>query len=170
MLRNVSLMQRLAQHERVQQMHEALERQREELEQRLATITAQAETIRRLSTPVLELGDGVLVLPIIGAIDPHRAENMMEGLLTRLVATRARSVILDVTGVDALDAAAADHLLRVTRAASLLGARCVLTGVRPAVADTLAGLGVGFGDLRVFRDLGAGLRHCLQEKAERATR
>ncbi|MFY0536099.1 STAS domain-containing protein [Nannocystis pusilla] len=71
------------------------------------------------------------MLPIIGAIDPHRAENMMEGLLTRLVATRARSVILDVTGVDALDAAAADHLLGVTRAASLLGARCVLTGCAP---------------------------------------
>ena len=163
-LRNVMLMQTLAQHERVQQMHEALARQREELEERLMTITAQAETIRQLSTPVLELWDGVLVLPIIGAIDQHRAGTMMEGLLTRLAATRARSVILDVTGVDALDAAAADHVLRVTRAAALLGAQCVLTGVRPAVADTLVGLGVGFSDLRAFRDLRAGLRHCLQER------
>ena len=162
-LRGVLLLQDAGQHERVQQMLATVERQRGELEHRLATITAQADTIRRLSTPVLELGDGVLVLPLIGAIDPERGVDIAESVLTRLAGSRGRCVILDVTGVDRLDRAAGEALLRVSRAASLLGARCVLTGVRPVVATTLVELEIGLDELQAFHDVGAGLRHCKVE-------
>lgn len=163
-LRNVMLVRRAAQHERVAQMLATVERQREELERRLATISEQAETIRRLSTPAVEIWDGVLALPIVGAIDPERARDVTGGLLERLVAVRARWVLLDVTGVESLDAGAAGFLVHVSRAVALLGARCLLTGVQPAVAAAVAELGGGPSGLLAFRDLRAGLRHCLAER------
>lgn len=133
-----------------------------ELEEKLATIERQAAAIRELSTPVMEIWDDVLVLPIVGVVDSKRSAEIMTNLLDRLVATRSRCVILDVTGVDAVDTSTADTLLRVVRAASLLGARSVLTGLRPAVARMLVEIGAELGELRTFRSLKEGLKDCLR--------
>ena len=162
LLKNVYLVRMLAQQEQLQDMHRALASQHAELESRLATIELQAETIRRLSTPVLEIWHDILVLPLVGAVDPERCDAIRSGLLARLAATRARFVILDVTGVDGLDEPAAAALIGITRAAALLGARCVLTGVQAATAQALVALGVELGELRSFRNLRAGLEACMR--------
>lgn len=164
-LRGALLIQTAAQHERVQQMLATVAAQRAELEQRLTTITSQAAIIRRLSAPVLEIWDGVLVLPLIGELDRARGDDILTALLGRVTATRARSLILDVTGCEAIDADAAAWILRVARAVALLGARCVLTGVRPKIAQGLVATGVPFAEIRVFQDLRAGLRHCVESPA-----
>jgi anti-anti-sigma regulatory factor len=164
LLRNVLLLQTVARQQQIEAMNAQLARHREELELRLATIGEQAATIRRLSIPVLEIWDGVLVLPLIGSVDAGRGQILLESMLERVVATRARRVILDVTGVDDLDAAAADGLLQAVRAAALVGARCVITGVRPAVAATLAEHGTSLGAVQTFRDLRAGLEACLRAR------
>jgi rsbT co-antagonist protein RsbR len=141
---------------------EKLVMQRRQLEERLATIEEQAKAIRDMSTPVLEVWDDVLVVPVIGVVDTERGAEIMESVLQRLSTAQARFVVVDVTGVPMLDDRAADHLLSVVKAASLLGARCVLTGVSPAVAQTVVSLGVDLTKVVTLRNLKAGLRHCLE--------
>ncbi len=143
----------------------------EEMAQKLAAEREKNETLERLrvavhelSTPILEVWDGVLALPLIGVVDSKRAAQVMETLLDAVVKMRGKYVILDVTGVDVLDTATADHLLKIVRAVELLGARCVLTGVRPSVAQTLVELGVSFGSLVTLRNLKHGLDRCLRWK------
>jgi rsbT co-antagonist protein RsbR len=121
--------------------------------------------VRELSTPILEVWDEILAMPVIGVVDSKRAAEMMERVLGEVIEQKARFVILDVTGVQVLDTATADHLLKIVRAVELLGAKCALTGIRPAVAQTLVELGVGFGSLVTQRNLKHGLRTCLQWKA-----
>lgn len=117
----------------------------------------QRRIIRELSTPVVEVWEGILVVPIVGIIDSSRAKQMMEQLLNRIVERGSRIVILDVTGVPSIDTGVADHLLRTTRAARLVGARSILAGISPQVAVTLVRLGVSFGDLDTVGDLRSGL-------------
>ena len=136
--------------------------QRQELEQKLLTIAQQAEAIRGLTTPVIEIWDDVLVLPIVGVVDSRRSLEIMTDLLEAIAETRARCVIVDVTGVDVIDTATADTLLKIVRAASLLGTRCVLTGISPSVAQTLATLGADLSGVRTLRNLKAGLLDCLR--------
>lgn len=145
-----------------------LDSQHRELSERLATITTQAALIRQLSAPVLEVWQDILILPIIGELDPERARDIMQDLLARLSQTRARCIILDVTGMSEIDSIAADHLLKVTAAAQLLGARCVLTGVRASLAIALVSIGVDLGQLKTFRNLRAGLWDCVQGLQSRA--
>jgi rsbT co-antagonist protein RsbR len=145
----------------IKEKEERLIAQRKELEQRLATIEEQAQAIREMSTPVLEVWDDVLVVPVIGVVDTHRGATIMEAVLGRLSTAQARCVVIDVTGVPFLDTSTADHLLKVVSAASLLGAECVLTGVSPAVAQTVVSVGVDLGKLVTLRNLKAGLRYCL---------
>lgn len=118
--------------------------------------------IRRLSTPVIEVWDEIQVLPLIGVIDSTRAQQMTEQLLERIVDQQARVVIIDITGVPTVDTAVADHLLRTTRAASLVGARAILVGISPQVAQTLVRLGVSLGDVETYSDLRSGLEHALR--------
>jgi rsbT co-antagonist protein RsbR len=120
------------------------------------------ETVRELSTPVIPVHDGILVLPIVGMIDTSRSAQIMESLLNAIQKERALAVIIDITGVPTVDTSVANHLLRSTRAASLLGAMCVLVGVAPAVAQTLAQIGVDFGDLVTRADLQAGIAYALR--------
>jgi rsbT co-antagonist protein RsbR len=120
------------------------------LAERLALIEQQRETIRALSTPILEVWDGVLALPIIGAMDRQRSAMITEDLLDAIVKTKARFVVLDLTAVDTIDAAAADHLARIMRAVKLLGTECLVCGIRPWVAQTMAALGQGALPSRTF--------------------
>jgi rsbT co-antagonist protein RsbR len=133
-----------------------------ELQRKIEVIERQALAISELSTPVLEIWDDVLVLPIIGTVDTRRSVEIMENLLDRIVTTKSRCVIIDVTGVEVVDTKTADYLTKVARAAGLLGARCVLTGLRPDVAQTLVEVGAEMQGVLTLRNLRDGLKDCLR--------
>jgi len=130
---------------------------REELEQ----LARAQEVIRELSTPVIEIWRGVLILPLIGVIDEARGQQIMEQLLATVVRTGANTVILDITGVPEIDTSVADRLLKAMAASALLGTDSILTGVSPANAQTLVRLGVDFEQVDTARTLEAGLRRAL---------
>ncbi|WP_394843942.1 STAS domain-containing protein [Pendulispora brunnea] len=155
-------------HER-KQAEERLKREihdRKQAEQtlldKLEIIRRQEDSIRAMSTPILQLWEGVLALPVIGLVDNVRANQMMESLLDAIVKTQARFTILDLTGVDAMDTSAADHLLKVVRAARLLGTRCVISGISPDMAQTIVGLELDLAELSSFSTLESALRYTLR--------
>ena len=115
-----------------------------------------------LSTPVVQIWDKVLALPLIGVIDDHRAQQIMEVLLGKIVDTRSEVVIIDVTGVASIDTHVTNHLVQTIESVSLLGAQCVLTGIQPDVAQVLIGLGVDLSNMLVKRDMQDGLKWALQ--------
>lgn len=137
-------------------------RAKRELENKLGTIETQAAAIRELSTPVMEIWDDTLLLPVVGVLDTRRSVELLSTLLDSIVAAQAKYVILDITGVEVVDTKTADYLLKVVRAAKLLGARCVLTGLSPAVAQTLVEIGANLGEVQTLSNLKEGLRDCLQ--------
>jgi rsbT co-antagonist protein RsbR len=124
-----------------------------ELSERLATIEQQRAAIRELSTPVIEVWDRVLCLPVVGVMDTTRGAEMTESLLRGVVEKRARCTIIDVTGIEVMDTATADHFLRMAKAVRLLGAECVITGISPSIAQTIVHMGVNLGDVRTHRSL-----------------
>jgi rsbT co-antagonist protein RsbR len=128
----------------------------------LDTIDRQQRAIQELSTPILQLWDGVLVLPVIGFVDSRRSQQMMERLLEEIVARQARYVIIDVTGVDVMDTQTADYFTKIFNSVRLLGAQCLLTGIRPAVAQTLVHIGVQLDQVTTRRNLQQGLQECLR--------
>lgn len=144
------------------EQRETLLAQQRELETKLLTIEEQALAIRELTTPVMEIWDDILLLPIVGALDTQRSAEMMNRLLEAIVERQSRCVIIDVTGVEMVDTTTADHLLKVVRAAGLLGTRCVLTGLSPAVSQTLVAIGADLSEVRTLRNLKAGLHDCLR--------
>jgi rsbT co-antagonist protein RsbR len=123
--------------------------------------TLQAREILEISTPVIQIWDGVLMAPLIGTLDSQRTQKLMEGLLERIVQTNSAVALLDVTGVPTIDTRTAQHLAETTTAVRLLGAQAVLTGVRPAIAQTLAHLGVDLGEITTRSTLAAGFRVAL---------
>jgi rsbT co-antagonist protein RsbR len=125
----------------------------EYLAARQEIINRQQEAIRELSTPVLRLQPGLLILPLIGIIDTDRARRFTASLLTSIRETRAKMVIIDLTGVPAVDSAVANHLLMAAKAARLLGASAIITGISTANAETLARLGVDLGEVETLSDL-----------------
>ena len=100
-----------------------------------------------LSTPVVKLWDGVLALPMIGTLDSSRTQVVMESLLQRIVETGADVAILDITGVPTVDTLTAQHLIKTVTAARLMGAECIISGIRPQIAQTIVHLGVDLGDI-----------------------
>ncbi len=133
-----------------------------ELQDQLDTIHRQRVVIQELSTPILQVWDDVLVLPVIGLVDTRRSVEIMERLLAEIVDKQSRFVILDITGVEVVDTKTADHFIKLMKAAELLGATCILTGIRPAVAQTLADIGVDLSSVTTLRNLQAGLKECLK--------
>lgn len=152
----------LLQREELNARKARIDAQLRELDERAETIARQADEIRELSTPVLQIWRGILALPIIGTVDRARSEAIMHGLLQAIAARRARWVILDLTGVE-IDTATADGLLRMTRAAAMLGSRCLFSGVSPEVAQTMVRLGVDLGQVTCTRNFEAALSHCLRQ-------
>jgi rsbT co-antagonist protein RsbR len=112
-----------------------------------AIIAQQQEDLLELSTPVMSLWDGVLALPLIGTLDSRRAMVVMEAMLSRIAETGSRIAILDITGVPTVDTLVAQHLIKTVTAARLMGAECILSGIRPQIAQTLVQLGVTLGDI-----------------------
>ncbi|MRG95427.1 STAS domain-containing protein [Polyangium spumosum] len=149
----------------------ALERVRKEVEERAETekelrekldlIARQEEAIRALSTPIIEVWDGVITLPLMGVIDSQRAAETMTRLLDAIVHKNARHALIDLTGVEVIDTSTADHILRLVRAAELLGAQCVITGIRPAVAQTMVSIGIDLSKLVTLASLRDGLLRCM---------
>ncbi|MDC3957299.1 STAS domain-containing protein [Polyangium jinanense] len=125
------------------------------------TMQLQTELLVRLSNPLLPIAEGTLLLPLIGVIDEDRASGVLGTLTQGIVAHDARFVILDVTGVEALDTQVANLLVTCARAAALLGARVLLTGIRADVARTLVTLGHDLGSLVTFATLKQGVAHAL---------
>lgn len=140
-----------------------------ELQDKLDIIAEQRLAIAALSTPIVQLWDEVLAVPIVGAIDGERTARLMEKLLDAILHNKARAAILDVTGVDAIDADTADNLIRIIRAVQLLGAQGVLSGIGPMVAQTIVDLGVDLTAIRTFSNLREALKACISP-ADRRTR
>jgi rsbT co-antagonist protein RsbR len=124
-----------------------------ELEAQIETIDKQQVAIRELSTPIIEVWEGVVCAPIVGVLDSARAAEMTSALLNTVVETKAHLAIIDITGIEAMDTQATDHFLRMARAIRLLGAECALSGVHPNVARTIVHMGIDLGDIASFRTL-----------------
>lgn len=133
-----------------------------ELEDKLLTIERQREAISQLSSPIIQVWEGVLTVPVIGIIDAVRAAHLLENLLDAVLRTRARYAILDLTGVDIVDTSAADHFFKILRAVELLGARCLITGIKANVAQTMVSLGVDMSRVTTMATLEDALQFCLR--------
>src|SRR5207248_2482970 len=107
-------------------------------------IADQAAAMLELSTPVVRLWEGVIAVPLVGTLDSARAQLVMEKLLETVVATSAGHAVIDITGVPTVDTEVAQHLLKTVSAARLLGAECIISGIRPQVAQTIVSLGIEF--------------------------
>ena len=132
------------------------------VQERERVIRQQQEAIRELSTPVLQVRERLLILPIIGVIDAQRARQLMEQLLRGIRTNRAKVVVIDITGVAAMDATVANHLVQTVEASRLLGAIVIVTGLSPEIAQTLVNIGVDLGKMNTVGDLQGGI-----EEAER---
>ena len=132
------------------------------VQERERTIRQQQEAIRELSTPVLQVRDRLLILPMIGVIDPLRARQLTEQLLRGIRANRAKVVVIDITGVAAMDSSVANHLVLTVEATRLLGATVIVTGLSPEIAQTLVKIGVNLSKMNTVGDLQGGI-----EEAER---
>ncbi|MFO0738124.1 MAG: STAS domain-containing protein [Labilithrix sp.] len=134
-----------------------------ELEEKLATIEVQRAAIRELSTPIIEVWEGVLCLPVVGVLDSTRSAEMTEQLLSAIVEKKAECAIIDITGIQVMDTGTADHFLRMARAVRLLGANCLLTGINPAIAQTIIHMGVDLSGVVTHRTM----RNALQRYVTR---
>ncbi|MFB9965028.1 STAS domain-containing protein [Sinosporangium siamense] len=125
-------------------------------------ITDQAEQLLELSTPVVKLWDGILAVPLVGTLDSARTQVVMEKLLQALVETGSEHAVIDITGVPAVDTQVAQHLLKTVVAARLMGAECVVSGIRPQTAQTIVTLGIDFGDIVTKASLAEALAYALR--------
>ena len=140
------------------------------LTQTLDELSASQELIRNLSAPIIPILPGVVVVPLAGILDGEQAQRLMQQVLEQISAQRSRDLILDITGVPIMDTHVANVVIQVAQSVKLLGARTVLVGVRPEVAQTLVALNVEFGDIEVFANLqGAVLSRLSQRKSAAAT-
>jgi rsbT co-antagonist protein RsbR len=132
------------------------------LKDREEIIRRQQHEMLELSTPVVQLWDGVLALPLIGTLDSARTQIVMENLLRRIVETGSAIAIIDITGVPTVDTLVAQHLLKTVAAARLMGADCIISGIRPQIAQTIVHLGVELGNVVTKATLADALAVALQ--------
>ncbi|WP_437992452.1 STAS domain-containing protein [Sorangium sp. So ce145] len=152
--------------------NEVAEREKTELalREKLELIQQQETALSAMVAPIIQVWDGVLTVPVMGGLDNQRASALMERLLGAIVDSQTRSVILDLTAVEAVDTSTADHLIRIVRAVELLGARVVVTGIRPAVAQTVVSVGMDLDRMITLRNLQEGLKVCMASGADAAPR
>lgn len=145
-----------------------LGRQNEQLEKGMQENAKLVDQLRsavsELSTPVIELWESVLALPIVGMVDNERSNQMSERLLEAVQQYRARFVIIDLTGVSLIDTHTAGHFIRLARAVGLLGSECVIAGIQATMAQTLIGLGVDLGMYKTTRSLKQALEYCIAKQ------
>ncbi|AKT38103.1 PAS domain-containing protein [Chondromyces crocatus] len=140
-----------------------------ELRARLAEIEQQQEVIRRLSTPIIEVWDGVLTLPMLGVLDSARTADVLQSVLTHINQRGASFAILDLTGVEVVDTRVAGYLVQLISAIRLLGAEGIVAGIRPTVAQTIVALGADLTQIVTHRNLRAALSHCIAVMRDRGT-
>jgi rsbT co-antagonist protein RsbR len=133
-------------------------------------ISQQQQDMLELSTPVVTLWDGVVALPLIGTLDSARTQVVMETLLRRIVETSAAIAVIDITGVPTVDTLTAQHLLKTVTAARLMGAECIISGIRPQIAQTIVHLGVDLGDITTKATLADAFRVALNRTGRAVTR
>jgi rsbT co-antagonist protein RsbR len=128
-----------------------------------AIIRDQHEAMLEMSTPVTEVWQDVLMLPIVGMIDSRRAQDIMSAVLSKIGETHARSLILDISGVAVMDTAVANHLIKISKASRLMGSVCIISGLSPAIAQTMVELGINVGDVRTTATLRDALTAALKD-------
>lgn len=133
-------------------------------------ISRQQQELLELSTPVVKLWDGILALPIIGTLDSARTQVVMENLLQAVVATNSKYAIIDITGVPTVDTLVAQHLLKTITAARLMGAECIISGVRPQIAQTIVHLGINLEDVITKAKLSDAFALALQKSGKKVVR
>jgi rsbT co-antagonist protein RsbR len=133
-------------------------------------ISRQQQELLELSTPVVKLWDGILALPIIGTLDSARTQVVMESLLQTVVATNSKFAIIDITGVPTVDTLVAQHLLKTITAARLMGAECIISGVRPQIAQTIVHLGINLEDVVTKAKLSDAFALALQRSGRKVVR
>ncbi|MEV4298655.1 STAS domain-containing protein [Microbispora rosea] len=129
----------------------------------------QAEQLLELSTPVIKLWEGIVAVPLVGTLDSARTQVVMEKLLQTLVDTGSEHAVIDITGVPAVDTQVAQHLLKTVVAARLMGAECVISGIRPQIAHTIVTLGIEFGDIVTKASLADALSYTLRRSGVEIT-
>ncbi|MEO0294104.1 MAG: PAS domain-containing protein [candidate division WOR-3 bacterium] len=134
--------------------------------EREAKLKAQKEELLELSTPVIDVWEGVLTVPILGSLDSERASRISEALLTQIVEKRAEVAIIDISGITAVDSAVADHLIRTAKAVRLVGAEAILTGIGVEIAQTIADLGIDLSGLKTLSTLREGLKYVISKKKQ----
>jgi rsbT co-antagonist protein RsbR len=137
---------------------EVFQKSREEI------ISRQQQEMMEMSTPVTQLWDGVLAVPLIGTLDSARTQVVMESLLSEIVRTGASIAIVDITGVPTVDTLVAQHLLKTVAAARLMGADCIISGIRPQIAQTIVHLGVVLGDVTTKATMADALRLAMERR------
>ncbi len=137
---------------------------------REAIIARQQEELLELSTPVIKLWDGVLAVPMIGTLDSNRTQVVMEALLQRIVDTEASLAIIDITGVPTVDTLVAQHLLKTVTAIRLMGADCIISGIRPQIAQTIVHLGIDLQGVRTKATLADALALALRQTGYTVTK
>ena len=132
------------------------------LDEKEKTINAQQMELRETSTPITEIWDGVLTLPIIGMLDSNRTMLVMEALLNRIAKDRAMAVVMDLTGVHSVDSQVSHHLIQMVRAIQLMGAAAILTGIRPEIARAMTSLNIDLGNIITRASLSDGLKEAFR--------
>lgn len=127
-------------------------------------IIRQQEDMLELSTPVVKLWDGILALPMIGTLDSNRTQVVMESLLQKIMDTESEIAIIDITGVPTVDTLVAQHLIKTVTAARLMGAECIISGIRPQIAATIVHLGVDLGNIATKSNLADAFKLALSRK------
>jgi len=140
-----------------------------DLEEKLATVDQQRAAIKNLSTPIIEVWQGVLCLPVVGVMDTARSAEMTSGLLQAIVDKGAKYAIIDITGIDVMDTRTVDHFIRMAKAIRLLGAECALTGLNPHIAQTIVQMGLELSDIVTHRSLRDALYRYVAEAARTTT-
>ena len=125
----------------------------QELEEKLAMIEEQRVAIRELSTPIMEVWDGVLCLPIVGVMDTIRSDEITNALLRGVIEMKADYVIIDITGIEVMDTRTVDHFMRMAKSMRLLSAHCALTGINANIAQTVVHMGVDITNIVMYRTL-----------------
>lgn len=138
-----------------------------DLEDKLETIEQQRAAIRELSTPIIEVWDGILCLPVVGLMDSTRSAEMTDALLRAVVEHRADCTIIDITGIEVMDTGTADHFIRMVKSVRLLGADCVLTGINPQIAQTIIHMGVDMQEVATHRSMRDALQHFVGRRPRR---
>jgi rsbT co-antagonist protein RsbR len=128
-------------------MKQEMEEKLKKIQEQQKTILQQQEDLMELSSPVSKVWENILILPVIGTLDSQRTQIMMENLLQKIVSTGCTTAILDITGVPTVDTQVANHLLKTVTAARLLGAECIVSGISPAIAQTIVHLGINLSNI-----------------------